>query len=276
MLKSSDLSKVAEKNNRKTNFKNTEKDLRESNRKYENLFNYAPVNYFILNEEGVIFNLNITACKTLGYSKSNILNKSLASFCEDKEQLFLHLKNVFKTKKEENCLIRLKCKMGNFYVKLNSQIVENETTNVPECWTTMTDIDCVKKTEIKYCSYVNNSPDGVYVVDLNGNYLDVNQAACNMVGYSKEELLQMTIKDLASPQNISEVIKQFKVLINKGRISDEILIRKKDGDNMWMQLDAIKISPDLCIGFAKDITEKKKTEETLKKSKDKAEKYLNI
>ena len=49
------------------------------------------------------------------------------------------------------------------------------------------------KNEEKYRSYIDNAPDGVFIVDETGKYLEVNDAACRITGYSKEVLLTMSI-----------------------------------------------------------------------------------
>ena len=50
--------------------------------------------------------------------------------------------------------------------------------------------------EEKYRSYIDNAPDGVFIVDETGRYIEVNDAACRITGYTKEELLQMSIADI--------------------------------------------------------------------------------
>ena len=69
--------------------------------------------------------------------------------------------------------------------------------------TLFTDITVEKETEMreieslnKFKSYINNAPYGVFVVDHDGNYLEVNQEACNMTGYSEKELSGINLVDL--------------------------------------------------------------------------------
>src|SRR5674476_1191615 len=55
--------------------------------------------------------------------------------------------------------------------------------------------DALKSSEEKYSNYIENAPDGVFVIDEKGHYIEVNRASSKMTGYSKDELLQMTISD---------------------------------------------------------------------------------
>ena len=54
----------------------------------------------------------------------------------------------------------------------------------------------LKKNEEKYRSYIDNAPDGVFVTDETGRFLEVNKAACLISGYSNNELLTKSFLDL--------------------------------------------------------------------------------
>lgn len=46
-----------------------------------------------------------------------------------------------------------------------------------------------KELKEKYDTYIQNAPDGIFVVNDRGQFLEVNKAACNLTGYSTYELL---------------------------------------------------------------------------------------
>ncbi len=46
--------------------------------------------------------------------------------------------------------------------------------------------------------YIEKAPYGIFVADKHGDYVEVNQAACDMTGYSRNELLSMNLRDLSS------------------------------------------------------------------------------
>jgi DNA-binding NtrC family response regulator len=54
----------------------------------------------------------------------------------------------------------------------------------------------LKESEEKFRSYIENAPDGVFVVDETGHYLEITKTACQITGYSEEEILSMGIMDI--------------------------------------------------------------------------------
>jgi PAS domain-containing protein len=53
------------------------------------------------------------------------------------------------------------------------------------------------ESESLYRRYIETAPEGIFIADPAGRYVDVNPAGCALVGYSRDELLRMTIRDLA-------------------------------------------------------------------------------
>ena len=123
-----------------------------------------------------------------------------------------------------------------------------------------------RESEEKYRNYIDNAPDGVFVTDGTGKYLEVNNAAIRITGYSKEELLNLSIPDIIHPLYLDEGIRHFKSVVENGKATGEMKLIKKDGSHYWMLIDAVKISEDRYIAFCKDITTQKEAEEALKTS----------
>lgn len=123
-----------------------------------------------------------------------------------------------------------------------------------------------RESEEKYHNYIDNAPDGVFVANGEGKFLEVNNAAARITGYSKEELLNMNIPDLLHPLYLEEGARHFRSVVENGKATGEMKLIKKDGSHYWMLIDAVKISPDRYIAFCKDISTQKETEEALRTS----------
>ena len=126
-----------------------------------------------------------------------------------------------------------------------------------------------EKSNAKFKNYIENAPDGVFVLDEKGNYVDVNHAATLLTGYSKEELLTMKFGDLSSLESVEDYFKEFRNLLNDGIAKKEIKAIHKKGGTRWWSVEAVKLSENRFLGFVKDITESKKVIETLRVERDK-------
>jgi len=117
------------------------------------------------------------------------------------------------------------------------------------------------ESENKYRSYIDNAPNGVFVVDLKGNYLSVNQAGAKLTGHPPKELVGKNIRELGANSKAQEDIgNQFAQLLKTGHLSTTLPHRKKDGTIDWWQLNAVKLNGDRIIGFTTDITDRIKAE----------------
>jgi len=117
--------------------------------------------------------------------------------------------------------------------------------------------------EDTYRKYFDNAPHGAFVVDAAGNYLEVNAAACRLTGYSEEELLRMSIRDLAAPERLDETVARFAGLLETGRMTSDALCRRPDESRFWLEIHAVRLDEDRYIGFASDVTEQRRLIEDL-------------
>ena len=133
----------------------------------------------------------------------------------------------------------------------------------------------LRKSEERYRSYIDNAPDGVFVTDETGRYIEVNEAASRMTGYSKNELLKMSIYDIVSEESKDISLAHLRQVVNTGTSRVEMLYKHKNGTLRWWAIEADKLSETLILGFAKDINERKMAEQTLKVSEEKYRTLLN-
>lgn len=117
--------------------------------------------------------------------------------------------------------------------------------------------------DLKFKTYIENAPDGVFVLDDAGNYLEVNRAASLLTGYSKEELLRMKFGDLCKNLDFEENLLDFKKMLALGIGKKEIKIFTKIGAIRFWSVEAVRIGPNRNLGFVKDITETKDIQEQL-------------
>ena len=111
---------------------------------------------------------------------------------------------------------------------------------------------------------IDHSSDGVFWITSDSHIVDVNEAACRSLGYSREELLKLSIPDVDPLYNF-DVWQHFYVeLQQKGTRTFETEHLSKDGKRFPVEIVANLIQSDskeLICGFVRNITDRKRAEE---------------
>jgi PAS domain S-box-containing protein len=112
---------------------------------------------------------------------------------------------------------------------------------------------------------LNSAMDGFWRVNQQGSLLEVNEAYCHMSGYSKQELLAMSIADLEVNETAADVEAHNQKIMEQGEDRFVSKHRRKDGTVFDVEVSAkfIPVDGGLIVGFQRDITEKKRAEESL-------------
>jgi len=111
------------------------------------------------------------------------------------------------------------------------------------------------------------SVQGISVADIDGNFLFVNATFCKILGYSQEELLQLTLFDIKAPNQSQSSIEEIKNTTEK--ITVRIMLQRKDGSTFISELISKKATLDkhICIlSTVQDISERIAIEQALIKS----------
>jgi len=129
--------------------------------------------------------------------------------------------------------------------------------------------------QIKFRSFLEHAPDGVFIMNKAGEYLETNDAVCSITGYQKEELPGMTFHDLITDVD-KDIWNSFLMqLFNTGTSNAELTFRQKKGKIRWCTLNGVKLSEDQYLCFSKDITRNKMAAEALMKSEEKYRTLMN-
>lgn len=132
------------------------------------------------------------------------------------------------------------------------------------------------QSEGRFRSTFEGAPIGVVNVSLDGHFIDVNQGYCDLVGYSRDELLGMTFKQVTHPdyhQSDADITTQ----VLAGEIDGFNLEKKyvrKDGGLVWGNLSAKLIrdadgSPDYFVAVVENIETRKQAEFSLQRESEK-------
>ena len=112
---------------------------------------------------------------------------------------------------------------------------------------------------------VEQASDGIFIADREGRYLDVNRAGCEMLGYRREELLQLRMVDLVSPSERPSAAASVEAL-RQGQVRrTERQLRRKVGTLVSVETSAKLLSDGRILAILRDITERRAAEDAARK-----------
>ncbi len=128
-----------------------------------------------------------------------------------------------------------------------------------------------KQAQIQYETIIKTALDGFMVLDLEGNILDANDAYVQMSGYPREKLLSMRIYDLETRDTKKEIQARAIEIVKSGYLRFESQHRRKDDSLIDVDISSTFVNEHggRSYIFIRDITERKKAEDALRKSEAK-------
>ena len=124
----------------------------------------------------------------------------------------------------------------------------------------------LEESEEKFRLTTENSADAIFITDKQRQFVYINAQATNLLGYSINEMVQMSIVDIAPKNDVELHLHLFQELLDKGKLFAEIKMLKKNGDLVPVDLNAILLPNGMVYGSCRDITMRKHTEDQLTKS----------
>ena len=116
------------------------------------------------------------------------------------------------------------------------------------------------ESERKYGLLIEQASDGIFITDTERNYISVNSKACEMLGYSREELLSMKIENLMEEDRIEPMLAGYKNVLGGRTVIRETSLRRKDNGIIPVEVSVKMIDGRNILAIVRDITERKKAE----------------
>lgn len=126
----------------------------------------------------------------------------------------------------------------------------------------------LKKSEEKYKQLIEQAADGIFIADATGNFLLVNDKACEMLGYTEDELLTMKIKDTYEMNYDDTNLTKINNLKSHEILSFERLMKRKDASTLPVEVRVKHLQDNRIQAIVRDISYRKKSEEILKESEE--------
>lgn len=133
-------------------------------------------------------------------------------------------------------------------------------------------VEQLRASEERYRMHFMYAGDAMFISDSQGRYRDVNREACRITGYTREELLAMTVADLLSgdKETILRDHQQFfqTLRTQKNFRATSKGMRRKDGAILWYDVNAVYLSNDTMMALVRDVTQQKLATEALRQSEE--------
>ena len=120
--------------------------------------------------------------------------------------------------------------------------------------------NALKISEDKYKTVFNNSSDAIFISNLKGAFIEVNDIACERLGYSKKELLAMAPSDINPPESAAEIERRMRIINETGYMDFETEHISKDNKHIPVNIVCRRIDyagEDAVLAVARDISEQK-------------------
>ncbi len=259
-----------------TERKRLEENLISSEKKYRNLVDNTLVGVYQTNPDGRILYANQAFSDMFGYdSPEELMSISVISLYKNKEDRKKFLEAIRKERKLLNYDLELVTKDGEARDIILSGALDGDSI-----LGTLVDIterkraeEILRESEEKYRTILESTEEGYFEVDMAGNFTFFNQSLSRMLGYTEEEMRGMNNRAYMDQETSRKVFRAFNETYRTGVIMKYIdweLIRK-DGSRVKVETSVSlrRNSSGDPVGFrglVRDITERKRAEEALKKA----------
>ncbi|MCE5198143.1 PAS domain S-box protein, partial [bacterium] len=129
-------------------------------------------------------------------------------------------------------------------------------------------VENLRKSEERFRNLFDRAADALYLSARDGRFIGVNQTACNSLGYSRDELLGLTVQDILVGDTLEEMAERWRILLEGGALTIEGANMRKDGTTFPVEsrLSLFDYGDQiLLLAVVRDITERKQAEEAIER-----------
>jgi len=259
--------------------KKAEEAVREERDRAQKYLDVAGVMFLVVGVDRKVRLINQEGCKILGYNEEDIIGKNwIENFIPERvrdevnvvterlskgeTEAFEYFENPVLTKSGEERIIAwhntmLRDKDGRITAALCSGQDITDRKQAEEA---------LRQSEKRLKILFESAPDTIFFTDIKGNFIDVNKATEELVGYAKEELIGKNLSEtiLLSPEQVQKSVASLeKNAMGEPTGPDEWTLKRKDGNYIIAEIKTFPVSignQTLTLGIARDITERKQAQ----------------
>ncbi len=270
-----------------------QRKIEESEDRYRKLYRNLSDALFQTNTSGVITMAGERAKAIFGYEKDELIGKHFTELLapEERERIASAFRNRLVTLEDnregfEAWGLKKDGKLFMFHI---TNTILYDSGNPIGYQSLVRDVTEMKRAEQaimqqeqKYRALFEQNNDAVFILDLAGNHLELNQTATEMFGYSQEELVGRYFQDLAVDEEPNLSVSRTQALLSGAELPVyEQNLRRKDGTIVPSEVRVSLIrdqekNPLYYQTIVRDISERKKNERAIREEHAKAQMYLDI
>ncbi len=275
-----------------TGRKRIEGGLKESEERFRQLFEQSVDTMFVHDEEGRILDCNSEACRTLGYTREELLSlrvKDIANglLPEDErrerekaggtlwQRVVRGEQDTFGTihygehKRKDGTTFPIEVRLGGVSYGGRRMILASarDITGRKRAETRLREI------EARFRALFDQTTVGVCVADLDRRLIETNAAYQEITGYSGEELVGMSTLGLTHPDDRAGDTSVGRTSASGDSYRREKRYVRKDGEVIWASAVSTLVrdesgEPRFIIGIVEDVTERRRVDEELRASEE--------
>ncbi len=264
--------------------------LRESEEKYRDFFRTSRDGVFITTMDGSLDDMNDGLVELFGYADAEELRRvNVLDLYADPEERKEHIRTVQERGSARDYPVTLRKKDGDVIHSLITTVVRKDGDgNAIGFQGTIRDVterlrteNALRESEEKFRNIFDQINDAIHIIEIQenghpGRFVEVNDVACRMLGYGREELLSQGPLDSVTEYHSHLMEGIVHDLATKGYTIFETEHRRKDGSVVPVEINARRVSllgQDLILAIVRDITERRQAEEALQESE---KRYRNV
>ena len=266
-------------------------ELEAGHRRYNDLFDFAPVGYISLMEDGTILEINLTGAKLLNIECVKLINRPFGLFVSPQSRATLDnlLKNVFNSQKKQDCVVEL-LKDGQAARWIHLEALCFDAPLGRECRVVFRDVTELKhaenallESEAEYRTLFENSIMAISQTLPDGRLIHANKAYAQLYGYGNPEEMMAEVTHVgrfyANPEDREEVLH---VLAAKGIMEPrEMVVVRRDGTRLNVLVGVREIRDSegnlrYLQAVHVDITDRKRSEDALRESEERYRQLFDV
>ncbi|VFQ43213.1 PAS domain S-box protein [Desulfoluna butyratoxydans] len=247
--------------------------LRWSNRRYRILVEDMPAMVCRFLPDGRLTDVNESYCRMFGMAREELLGQNFFAFLppavrDPVRDHFLELTPENPMDTYEHEVINPTGRRG--WQEWTDRAIFSDDGELREFQSIGRDIterrraeEALRASERRYRAYIDNSPVGIFIFGEEGGFVEANEAACRMVGYTRSELAALKVIDIVGADGTGKRAPNFERLKREEHVRSETPLHHKNGAIIHGIIEAVALGEGTYMAYFIDQTEQRKLQSQL-------------